>query len=108
MPATTMIDTKPTSNGHATATVQTAKSKRTVDASQRRAEIVRRVSWTGTHHGPLLGIAPTGRRVRGEGTVAMRIADGQIAEEWEMSNLLGLLQRLSAVPSFPLDQQLRS
>ena len=37
---TVLIDTKPTTNGHATATVQTAKSKRTVDASQRRAEIV--------------------------------------------------------------------
>ena len=37
---TVLIDTKPTTNGHATATVQTAKSKRTVDASQRRSEIV--------------------------------------------------------------------
>jgi hypothetical protein len=37
---TTMIATKPTTNGHAPATAQTAKSNRTVDASQRRAEIV--------------------------------------------------------------------
>jgi steroid delta-isomerase-like uncharacterized protein len=65
--------------------------------------VVRRVSWTGTHQGLFLGIAPTGRRVRGEGTVILRIADGTIAEEWECSNLLGLLQQLGAVPSFSLD-----
>jgi Domain of unknown function (DUF4386) len=39
-PTAVVLETKPTTNGHATATVQTAKSKRTVDASQRRAEIV--------------------------------------------------------------------
>jgi len=37
---TTMIDTKPATNGQAPATTQAAKSKRTVDPSQRRAEIV--------------------------------------------------------------------
>jgi hypothetical protein len=35
--------------------------------------------------------------------VILRIADGKIAEEWEMSNLLGLLQQLGAAPSFSLD-----
>ena len=33
----------------------------------------------------------------------LRNADGKIAEEWEMSNLLGLLQQLGVVPSFRLD-----
>jgi len=66
-------------------------------------KVVRRVSFTGTHQGPFLGIPPTGRAVRGEGIVILRIADGKIAEEWEMSNLLGLLQQLGAVPSFSLD-----
>jgi hypothetical protein len=33
-------DRRPTTNGHATAAVPTARSKRTVDASQRRAEVV--------------------------------------------------------------------
>jgi hypothetical protein len=33
----------------------------------------------------------------------MRIANGKIAEEWEASNLLGLLQQMGAVPSFSLD-----
>jgi steroid delta-isomerase-like uncharacterized protein len=65
--------------------------------------VVRRVSWTGTHQGQFLGIAPTSRHVRGEQIVIMRIADGKIAEEWEMSNLLGLLQQLGAVPTFSLE-----
>jgi predicted ester cyclase len=64
--------------------------------------VVRRLSWMGTHQGSFLGIAPTGRRVRGEGTVIVRIADDKIAEEWETSNLLGLLQQLGAVPTFSL------
>jgi hypothetical protein len=35
--------------------------------------------------------------------VILRIADGKIAEEWEASNLLGLLHQIGAVPSFPLE-----
>jgi steroid delta-isomerase-like uncharacterized protein len=66
-------------------------------------KLVRRVSWTATHLGPFLGVPATGRRVRGQGIVILRIADGKIAEEWEMSDLLGLLQQLGAVPAFPVD-----
>jgi steroid delta-isomerase-like uncharacterized protein len=73
------------------------------DALAERDRVVRRVSWTGTHLGPFLSIAPTGRWVRAEGTVIMRIADGKIAEEWEVSNLLGLLQQIGAVPSFSIE-----
>jgi steroid delta-isomerase-like uncharacterized protein len=76
---------------------------RVEDALADGDRVVRRVTWTGTHRGRFLGIAPTGRPVRGEGTVIMRIADGKIAEEWEMSNLLGLLQQLGAVPKFSLE-----
>ena len=76
---------------------------RVEDALTDGDRVVRRVSWTGTHQGPFLGVAPTGRDVRGEGIVIMRIANGKIAEEWEMSNLLGLLQQLGAVPHFSLD-----
>jgi predicted ester cyclase len=63
--------------------------------------VVRRISLTATHRGPFLGIPPTGRRVQAQGTVVMRIVDGRIAEEWECSDLLGLLQQLGAVPRFP-------
>jgi predicted ester cyclase len=39
-------------------------------------EVVRRISFTASHTGPFLGIAPTGRQVRSEGTVIMHIVDG--------------------------------
>jgi steroid delta-isomerase-like uncharacterized protein len=66
-------------------------------------KVVRRVSFTGTHHGVFLGVPPTGRPIRAEGTVILRIAGGKIAEEWVTENLLGLLQQLGAIPSFQLD-----
>jgi predicted ester cyclase len=65
--------------------------------------VVRRVSWTSTHQGLFLGVVATGRRVRGDGIVIIRLADAEIVEEWEMSNLLGLLQQLGAVPHFSMD-----
>ena len=67
-------------------------------------------SWCGASagqprtEGSFLGIPATGRRVRGQGTVILRIAEGKIAEEWEMSDLLGLLQQLGAVPAFSSDE----
>jgi len=36
-------------------------------------------------------------------TIILRGADGTIAEEWDMADLLGLLQQLGAVPAFRLD-----
>jgi steroid delta-isomerase-like uncharacterized protein len=73
------------------------------DALADADKVVRRVSFSGTHQGPFLGIAPTGRAIQVDGTVILRIAGGQIAEEWVTENLLGLLQQLGAVPSFQLD-----
>jgi steroid delta-isomerase-like uncharacterized protein len=66
-------------------------------------KLVRRVSWTATHQGTFLGIPATGRRVAVRETIILRVADGKIAEEWEMADLLGLLQQLGAVPPFQLD-----
>jgi len=65
-------------------------------------KVARRVSFIATHLGLFLGIPPTDKQIHGEGTVIMRIANGKIAEEWEISNLLGLLQQLGALPTFPI------
>ena len=35
-----------------------------------------------THEGELLGIAPTGRRVRWDAVDVYRLKDGKISEEW--------------------------
>lgn len=50
---------------------------------------------TGTHHGPLFGIAPTGRRVRVEGATFTRLdADGLVVEDVHFSDVAGLMAQL--------------
>jgi len=48
----------------------------------------------GTHRGEFRGIAPTGRSVTILGTSIMRIADGKIAERWNVTDTAGLMQQL--------------
>jgi predicted ester cyclase len=52
----------------------------------------------GTHQGDLFGIPPTGKQATFTGLVISRMAGGQIAEEWEHFDQLGLLQQLGVVP----------
>ena len=54
------------------------------------------VRWTsrGTHLGPLMGIPPTGRKVEIMGISIFRIADNQVAEEWEQFDMAGMMQQL--------------
>jgi C-1 hydroxylase len=65
--------------------------------------LARRVRWTATHRGTFLGIPATGRRVTVREMIMLRVAAGRIAEEWEVADLLGLVQQLGAVPPFRLD-----
>jgi steroid delta-isomerase-like uncharacterized protein len=51
---------------------------------------------TGTHRGPLFGIAPTGRRVRVEGATFSRLdPHGLVIEDVHLSDVSGLLAQLS-------------
>jgi steroid delta-isomerase-like uncharacterized protein len=54
---------------------------------------------TGTHQGEFVGIPPTGRAVRFETMETYRIADAQVAEQWVLVDMLGLLQQLGVVPA---------
>jgi steroid delta-isomerase-like uncharacterized protein len=54
---------------------------------------------SGTHEGDLMGINPTGNRVRVVGMTIHGIADGQIAETWEIYDALGMMQQIGAIPS---------
>lgn len=65
-------------------------------------KLPRRVRWAATHQGPFLGVPATNKRVTVREIIVLRIADGKIAEEWEIADLLGLLQQLGAVPRFQL------
>jgi predicted ester cyclase len=56
-----------------------------------------RVTVTGTHSGPGLGIAPTGRSFRITGIVMVRISDGRTVEGWSSFDMLGLFEQLGAL-----------
>lgn len=61
-------------------------------------KVVSRMELEGTHLGPLMGLAPTGRRVKWGFIDINRIADGKIVEHWIETDTLGLMQQLGVIP----------
>ena len=53
-----------------------------------------RFTFYGTHLGEFMGIPATRKEVRLSGMVISRIADGKIAEEWEIYDAMGMLRQL--------------
>jgi predicted ester cyclase len=49
-----------------------------------------------THQGNLLGIAPTGRRVRWDAVDLYRLTDGMIIEEWACDDTTAILYQVGA------------
>ena len=62
-------------------------------------KVVTRWIGQGTHHGELMGIAPTGSQVTITGITIHRIEDTKIVEEWSNWDALGVMQQIGAVPS---------
>ena len=60
-------------------------------------KVVARVSWSGTHQGEFMGIAPTGNRVEVSGIDILRIAEGKIVEHWGNFDDLGMMQQLGVI-----------
>ncbi|GAC1510626.1 MAG: hypothetical protein NVS2B12_27120 [Ktedonobacteraceae bacterium] len=65
--------------------------------------VAARVTWTGTHHGSFLGIAPTGRAVQQKQMHFMRFINGQIVEHLALRDDLGLRQQLGTIAA-PADK----
>jgi len=64
--------------------------------------IVLYISTTGTHRGPFMGMAPTGKRFKVNGTDIFRFDDeGKIAAHWGVDTF-GMLAQLGLIP--PLGQ----
>lgn len=57
------------------------------------------VTWTGTHLGEFGGIPATGKKVRVTGMRIFRVANGRIAEEWSIDDMMGLMQQLGVMPT---------
>jgi predicted ester cyclase len=56
--------------------------------------IVARMSYIATHTQPLAGIAPTGRRFTLRTIDIWRVADGKLAEHWDIVDFAGLQRQL--------------
>ena len=56
--------------------------------------------WTmrGTHQGPFMGIAPTGRPVAITGLLS-RISGGKLVEAWDRFDTMHFMQQLGAIPA---------
>jgi steroid delta-isomerase-like uncharacterized protein len=67
-------------------------------------EVMTRWSFTGTHKGKFLGIAPTGRRVTITGMCIDRIVNGKIVEEWEEWDSIGMMRQLGLVPEVKVEE----
>jgi steroid delta-isomerase-like uncharacterized protein len=51
---------------------------------------------TGTQNGPIMGIAPTGRRMKIRGMQISKFKDGRMVERWGSSDELGMLHQLGS------------
>ncbi len=58
-----------------------------------------RATLHGVHTGPLLGIAPTGRRFSARHMHMLRMRDGRSSEHWAVRDDLGMLQQLGVIPT---------
>lgn len=61
--------------------------------------VAARVDVTGVHHGTFLGIAATGRRVRVDQALFVRIRGGRIVEMWEVVDTGAGLRQLGGLPA---------
>jgi steroid delta-isomerase-like uncharacterized protein len=59
-------------------------------------KVVTRWVAQGTHQGELMGVAPSGNRVRIEGITIDRFENGKFVESWDNWDALGLMQQMGA------------
>ena len=71
----------------------------TVDGQLAEGDLVA-TRWTlrGTHNGVLMGIPPTAKQVTVSGMTISRVVDGQVVEEFQNWDALGMLGQLDALP----------
>ena len=54
---------------------------------------------SGTHEGPLMGMASTGRSVRQDHMHIVRFRDGKAIEHWGVRDDLSMMRQLGVIPS---------
>jgi SnoaL-like polyketide cyclase/FAD binding domain len=61
-----------------------------------QCKVVVRMTQRGTHQGTVFGLAATGKQVSIAGIAIFRLRNGQIVEEWLITDQLGVMQQLGA------------
>jgi len=61
-------------------------------------KVCTRFTWTGTQHGPFLGLPVTGRRVTVKGVVIDRLSAGKMADSRILMDTLGMMEQLGVRP----------
>ena len=67
-------------------------------------KVVYRYSVRGTHENDFMGIAATGKQISFTGIHIYRVANGQLQEEWENWDMLGVMRQLGGLPQFERGQ----
>jgi predicted ester cyclase len=62
-------------------------------------KVVVRTRMHGTHQGPLMNIAPTGKAVTMPFMIIYRVVNGKIIQHWLIADQMGLMQQLGAIPT---------
>ncbi len=61
-------------------------------------KVAERITFRGTHRGVFQGIAPTGKQITYNALEIDRFIDGKIVEAWIVTDTLGMMQQLGAIP----------
>jgi steroid delta-isomerase-like uncharacterized protein len=58
-------------------------------------QVAARLTYTGTHRGPIWGIAATGRRIEYAGAGFFRVRDGRVTDGWVLGDTAALRAQLT-------------
>ena len=67
-----------------------------LETTEQDDRVVAKMRFSGTHRGPLLGFAPTGKPVAWDGSAHFTFRDGLVSDLWVLGDVHGLIQRLAA------------
>ena len=62
-------------------------------------KVVLRSTWSGTHKGEFMGIAPTGRSVSFGVIDTVRVTGGKLVEHWGLMDNMRMMQQLGVIPA---------
>lgn len=62
-------------------------------------KVALRLIWRGTQKGEFMGMPPTGKRFAITVFDILRVAEGKIVEHWGLTDNMGMMQQLGAMPT---------